>query len=491
MRATYDSAGYPVGFTGGVPPRTHFADPESRLSTVPPPAPTSPPDRGTYALVSLGCPKNLVDSERMAGLLQLDGYRMVPQPAGADFVVINTCGFLGAARAESYGVIAEMLELKRGGQLQGVIVAGCLVERNREGLIQEYPEIDQLVGVFARDEIAMAADRLFGHPSEPRSVFRPAPRRPLPDGDRLRMTPKHLAFLKIAEGCNRECSFCTIPKLRGPYASKPIEQVVAEAEELAADGARELVLVAQDTSFYGLDLYGKPRLAELLTRLDRIDRVAWIRPMYLYPRHMTDELIDVLASAERVLPYLDLPLQHINDEVLRRMRRQVDRAETERLLDRLRERIEGLVLRTTLIAGFPGETDEQFEELVEFVRRRQFERLGAFPYSSEPGTPAAALDGQWPEEVKRSRRDRLLAVQQEIAFGWNESQVGRRMDVLIDRCIPDEKGASIGRSYADAPDVDGVVYVTGVGLTPGKIVACEIVAARDYDLIGVAIGEPG
>ncbi|MEE8451628.1 MAG: 30S ribosomal protein S12 methylthiotransferase RimO [Thermoguttaceae bacterium] len=454
---------------------------------MPPSSPTSPPVKGTYALVSLGCPKNLVDSERMAGLLQLDGYRMVAEPAGADFVVINTCGFIEAARAESNDVIAEMLELKRAGQLRGLIVAGCLVERNREDLLQEYPEVDQLVGVFGRDEIAMAADRLIGGLDEQRTIFRPAPSRPLSDGDRLRITPKHLAFLKIAEGCNRVCSFCSIPSLRGPYASKPIEQVVAEAEELAADGARELVLVAQDTSFYGLDVYGKPQLAELLTRLDRIDGVAWIRPMYLYPMHITDELVDVLASAEKILPYLDVPLQHINDEVLRRMQRRVDRVETERLLDRLRRRIDRLVLRTTLIAGFPGETDEQFEELVEFVRQRQFERLGAFPFSPEPGTPAATLDGQVPEEVKQSRRDRLLAVQQEIAFAWNQSQVGRRMDVMIDRYIEGEKDACIGRSYADAPEVDGVVYVTGRDLVPGKIVPCEIVATSGYDLIGVAV----
>jgi len=459
---------------------------------VPPPSPTNRPVKGTYALVSLGCPKNLVDSERMAGLLRLDGYRMVPQPAGADFVVINTCGFIAAARAESNDVIAEMLDLKRAGRLRGVIVAGCLVERNREELLKEYPEVDQLVGVFGRDEIAMAADRLSsrlldGGLDEQRTVFRPAPSRPLSDGDRLRITPKHLAFLKISEGCNRVCSFCSIPSMRGAYASKPIEQVVAEAEELAADGVRELVLIAQDTSFYGLDMGGKPQLAELLARLDQIDGLAWIRPMYLYPMHITDELVEVLASAKKILPYLDMPLQHINDEVLRRMQRRVDRAQTEQLLDRLRQRIDRLVLRTTLIAGFPGETDEQFEELVEFVQRRRFERLGAFPFSAEPGTPAATLDGQVPEEVKQTRRDRLLEVQQEIAFAWNQSQVGQPMDVIIDRYIEAEKDAYVGRSYADAPEVDGVVYVTGRDLAPGVIVPCEIVATSGYDLIGVAV----
>jgi len=423
----------------------------------------------------------------MAGLLRLDGYRLVRRPAGADFVVINTCGFISDAREESFGVIHEMLDLKRKGAIRGVIVAGCLVERDREALLRACPEIDQLVGVFARDQIATAADRLIGGLDEQRTIFRPAPTRPLADGNRLRITPRHLAFLKISEGCNRTCSFCTIPKMRGLYASKPIEQVVAEAEQLAADGVRELVLVAQDTSFYGLDLCGKPQLAKLLGRLEKIDGLAWIRLMYLYPMNITDELIHTVASAEKVLPYLDLPLQHINDEVLRRMQRRVGRQQTERLLDRLRQEIDRLVLRTTLITGFPGETDEQFEELVDFVRRRRFERLGVFAYCDEPGTPAEGLAGKIPDEVAKSRRNRLLAVQQEIAFAWNSAQVGRKLDVLLDRDVPGEKNAHIGRSYADAPEVDGVVYVTGKNLSPGQIMACEIVAANGYDLIGAAV----
>ena len=446
------------------------------------------PKKGTYALISLGCPKNLVDSEQMAGLLQLDGYRLVRQPEDADFVVINTCGFIGAAREESREVIREMLRLKQEGRLRGVIVAGCLAERDRAAMLRTYPQIDQLVGVFARDEISTAVERLMGDPAGRRTLFRTAPSRALSDGHRLRITPGHLAFLKIAEGCDRSCSFCTIPKLRGPYASKPIEQVVAEAEQLAADGVRELVLVAQDTSYYGRDLYGEPRLARLLTRLDTVDGLAWIRLMYLYPMYVTDELIEVLASADKILPYLDLPLQHVNDEILRRMRRRVGRAQIERLLERLRRRIESLVLRTTLIAGFPGETDQQFEELLAFVRQQRFERLGAFAYCAEPGTPAAELDDQVPEDVKQLRRDRLMTAQQEITFDFNASQVGRRIDVLLDRNIPGEKDAYVGRGHADAPEVDGVVYVTGENLAPGQIVPCEIVASRGYDLIAAAVG---
>jgi ribosomal protein S12 methylthiotransferase len=273
--------------------------------------------------------------------------------------------------------------------------------------------------------------------------------------------------------------------MRGPYASKSIEQVVAEAEELAADGVRELVLVAQDTTFYGLDIYGEPRLAELLRRLEGVEGLAWIRLMYLYPMHITDELIELVAGGSKILPYLDLPLQHISDEVLRRMRRRVGHAETEQLLDRLRQRIGPLVLRTTLMTGFPGETEEQFEELLDFVRRRRFERLGVFAFCNEPGTPAEELDGHLSEDVKQGRRERLMAAQQEIAFTWNASQVGRRVDVIIDRPVSGEQNAHVGRSYADAPEVDGQVYVTGEGLSPGQIVSCEVVAANGYDLIGI------
>jgi ribosomal protein S12 methylthiotransferase len=447
---------------------------------------TKPTSKGTYSLISLGCPKNLVDTERMAGLLQLDGYRMVPEPTGADFVVINTCGFIGDARAESHQAIQEMIDLKAKGKLRGVIVTGCLAERDKEQLLQQFPQIDQLVGVFGREEITLAARRMIEGISEQRTIFRPAPSRPPEDTHRLRITAKHLAFLKIAEGCNRLCSFCSIPQMRGPYASKPMEQIVAEAEELAADGVKELVLVAQDTTFYGIDLYSKPQLAELLRRLDDVKGLAWIRLMYLYPQHIDDDLIETIAGGKKILPYLDIPLQHINDEVLRRMRRRVTRAETEALIAKLRNGIPWLVLRTTFIAGFPGETEAQFAELLAYVKMEKFERLGAFSYCEEADTPAVELDGALPEEVRNQRRDDLLIAQQSVAFAWNQSQVGRRQQVMIDSYIPDESNAYIGRSYADAPEIDGVVYVTGEKLKPGQIVTCEIVAKQGYDLIGVA-----
>ncbi|HEV3137202.1 MAG TPA: 30S ribosomal protein S12 methylthiotransferase RimO [Pirellulales bacterium] len=446
--------------------------------------------KGTYSFVSLGCPKNLVDSERMLGLLQLDGYQLVSEPAGADFVVVNTCGFIERAREESYGAIHEMLELKRKGDIRGVIVSGCLAEREKEKLLETHPEIDHLVGVFGREQVTKVADRLIGGLDEQRTVFQPAPSRPLLDRNRMRITPRHFAFLKISEGCDRLCTFCAIPKMRGKHATKPIEEVIAEAQELAADGVRELVIVAQDTTYYGMDLYGEPRLAALLKELEQVRGLEWIRLMYLYPMYFSDDVIEAIAGSKKIIPYLDLPLQHINDAMLRRMQRRVARTPTEALLAKLRDRIEGLVLRTTFITGFPGESDEQFEELVDFVRAQRFERLGVFSYSLEPDTPAARLPDHLPQQVKESRRERLMAVQQEIAFAWNQTQIGRRFDVLIDRDVPEQKNAWIGRGYADAPDVDGVVYVSGQKLRPGQIVRCEIVATSDYDLVGVAVGKP-
>lgn len=446
--------------------------------------------RGSYSLITLGCPKNLVDSERMLGLLNLEGYEFLPQPEGADFVVINTCGFLAAAREESLSAIREMEQLKRDGQVRGIIVAGCMVERQKEILLDECPGIDQLVGVFGRDEITRAAERILGGLDEQRTVFRPASSVPLTDTNRMRITPRHLAYLKIAEGCDRLCTFCSIPLMRGKHASKSMDQVVAEARQLAEDGTRELNLVAQDLTYYGVDLDGRPQLANLLRRLEEVEGIDWIRLLYLYPMYVTDELVDVISNSSKILPYLDIPLQHINDTMLRRMSRRVNRAETEDLLARLRERIDGLVLRTTMIVGFPGETDEQFEELVDFVRDQRFERLGAFAYSREPDTPADRLDGHLPENVREDRRGRLLEVQQQIAFDWNQAQIGRRREILIDCDIPGQENAYVGRSYTEAPEIDGVVYVTGEELQPGDLVPCEIVATEGYDLVAVAVDAP-
>jgi ribosomal protein S12 methylthiotransferase len=441
-------------------------------------------------MVSLGCPKNLVDGERMLGLLRDDGWQFIAEPAGSDFVIVNTCAFIDASRQESYAALHEMLDLKKAGGTRGVVVSGCLAERQKEQLLTELPGLDAVIGVFSRDEIARAAERLVGGLGDQRSVFRPAPARPLDDTGRMRVTPRHMAYLKISEGCDRTCTFCAIPKMRGKHATKPIEAVVAEARELAADGVRELVIVAQDTTYYGMDLYGEPRLVELLRRLEEVDGLEWIRLMYLYPIHFTPELVDTIAASRCILPYLDMPLQHASDPVLKRMQRRVGRAATEDLLGRLRDRIPGLTLRTTFITGFPGETREQFAELVDFARQWRFERVGVFTYSLEPDTPAARLDGHLPEEEKAARRDELMTVQQEIAHDHAHRQVGRTLDVIIDRQSADRADVWIGRSKADAPEIDCVVYVTAPGTSAarpltGRIVPVEIVAAAGYDLAGV------
>lgn len=451
------------------------------------PSPTPTQSKGTYAFVSLGCAKNLVDSEKMLGTLALDGYTLVSNPEGADFVIVNTCGFIDSSRAESKAVIREMAELKNAGKTKGLIVAGCLPQRVGGSLLQEIPEIDHIVGVFGRDEINRVADHLLGGAKEQRELFRPAPIKAMDDRQRLRLTPRHFAYLKISEGCDRTCTFCSIPKMRGKHITKPIEQVIVEAQELMNDGVRELNLVAQDTTYYGLDLYGEVRLVQLLKELEKLDKIDWIRLLYLYPVHFTDELIDTIAASTKVIPYLDMPLQHINDQVLKRMQRRVNRAQTVELVGKLRERIPNLVMRTTFITGFPGETDEQFDELKDFVQETRFQRMGVFTYSYEPDTPATKLDGHLPEEVKEARRDELMSLQQEIAFEFSDSLVGYELDVLIDEEV--EPGLFAGRTFADAPEIDTSVFVSGENLKVGDLVPVVIEARQDYDLVGTLAEE--
>jgi ribosomal protein S12 methylthiotransferase len=448
-------------------------------------------NRGSYAFISLGCPKNLVDSEQMLGLLHRDGYQLVQNPEQSDFVVINTCGFIDNARKESFEAIDQMLELKRQGKIRGVIVTGCLAERQQEKILEARPDIDALVGVFGRDEITTIVQKFMDGLEEQRTLFRPAPVRALSDDLRLQVTPRHFAYLKISEGCDRLCTFCAIPRMRGKHASKPIEVILQEAQRLAEQGVRELIVVAQDTTFYGIDLYGRPRLVELLEQLDAIPGLDWIRLMYFYPMYIDDALVNTIANARKILPYIDMPLQHINDVMLKRMARRVTRDKTHELVTKLRQGIPNLVMRTTLIAGFPGETEEQFEELEAFVGEMRFERVGVFTYSIEPDTPAAKLPDHLPERIKKERRNRLMAVQQSNAFAWCEEKIGTRMDVLIDKAVDASKNVWLGRSYADAPDVDAAVFVTGETeqqIQPGNIVPCEIVSAKNYDLVAAAIG---
>jgi ribosomal protein S12 methylthiotransferase len=436
----------------------------------------------TFAFVSLGCPKNLVDSERMLGKLAQEGYALTPDAHGADVVVVNTCGFIEQARQESLAVIREMLDLKQQGHVGAVVVAGCLAERKKEELLEEVPDVDQIVGVFGREEIGSVLNRALAQHQEQRSLFRPAPVRAFEDTARLRITPRHYAYLKISEGCDRLCTFCAIPGMRGKHVTKPLDEVLREARELITDGVRELILVAQDSTYYGLDLYGRPRLAELLLELDRVDGLDWIRVLYVYPMYLSDELIDVIAGADKIVPYLDLPLQHINDRMLRLMARRVNRRETETLIRKLRRRIPGLTLRTTFIVGFPGETETEFEELTGFVRETAFERVGVFPYSYEPDTPATRLDGHLPDEIKQERRDRLMQAQQEVAFRWSQRQVGKEIEILIDGPDPEVPNHALGRGHADAPDIDGVVRVKGKGLHAGDLVRGKVTGADGYDL---------
>jgi ribosomal protein S12 methylthiotransferase len=449
---------------------------------------SAPAGKGTYAFVSLGCPKNLVDSERMLGKLAQDGYALQPDADGADVVVVNTCGFIEPARQESLGVIREMLALKKAGRVGSVVVAGCMAERQREVLLEQVPEVDQIVGVFGREEITEVVDRAVAHITEQRSVFRPAPVRALEDTARLRITPRHYAYLKISEGCDRLCTYCAIPKMRGKHVTKPIEEVLREARELAADGVRELIIVAQDTTYYGMDLYGKVRLAELLREMDRLDGIEWIRILYAYPEHIGDDLLDTLAASKKIIPYMDMPLQHINDRMLRRMIRRVDRKATEALLAKLRSAWPNLAMRTTFIVGFPGETEAEYEELKQFVAEQKFERAGVFPYSLEPGTPAEKMDGHLPEEVKQARVAGIMEVQQGIAFDFAQKQIGTEQTVLIDGPDPEFANHSRGRTTADSPEIDCEVRVKGKNLKPGDFVSVKITAADGYDLAGRAVG---
>ena len=444
----------------------------------------------TISFVSLGCSKNLVDSERMLGLLAQGRYAIVPESQTADLMIVNTCGFIESARQESIGVINEMLDRKRSGHVRAVVVAGCLAEREKDSLLERFPDVDDVVGVFGREEIVRVADRLLGGLLEQRGLFRPAPIQAQDDRARLRITPRHLAYLKVSEGCDRLCTFCAIPYMRGKHVTKPIEMVVAEAKELAADGVRELILVAQDMTYYGVDLYGRPRLAELLRELQQVDGIDWLRILYCYPQYFTDELYEALAGGGKIVPYLDMPLQHINDRLLKLMNRRHTRKESEAIISRLRATIPGLALRTTFIVGFPGETEAEFDELLKFVEATKFERLGVFPYSFEADTPAAKLSGHVSEAVTLERRDRIMAAQQPIAFAFNESLVGKTLDVLIDSPAPEKRHAWLGRSYADAPDVDGVTAVQGADLKSGDLVSCQIVAAKGYDLVGKALSAP-
>ena len=437
--------------------------------------------------ISLGCDKNLVDTEVMLGLLASRGYEMTDDERQADIIVINTCCFIHDAKEESIQNILEMAEYKKSGQVKVLIVTGCLAQRYRQEILDEIPEVDEVLGTTAYDKILDAVDRALE--GEQGIILSDLNALPVSGAKRLVTTGGHFAYLKIAEGCDKHCTYCIIPKIRGNFRSVPMERLIKEAKELAEQGVKELILVAQETTLYGKDLYGEKCLHRLVEELCKIAGIRWIRILYCYPEEITDELIEVIKKEPKVCHYLDLPIQHGSDAVLKRMGRRTTQAELRSIIGRLREEIPDIALRTTLIAGFPGETEADHQEVLQFVKDMRFDRLGVFTYSEEEGTPAAQMPDQIDEAVKETRRDALMMAQQAIAFDKSEEMVGKTVDVLIEGRLPEED-VYIGRTYRDAPDVDGYVFVHAEeDMISGDIVKVKITDAQDYDLVGDVIYE--
>ena len=432
--------------------------------------------------ISLGCDKNLVDSEEMLGLLNSRGYTFTDDETEADVIIINTCCFINDAKEESVQTILEMAEYKKTGKCKALIVTGCMAQRYKQEILDEVSEVDQVLGTTAYEKIVEAVDEAL---AGSRGVEeKPLTYLPQTDAKRMVTTGGHYAYLKIAEGCNKCCTYCIIPKLRGRYRSVPMERLIEQAKELAAQGVKELILVAQETTVYGVDLYGKKSLHLLLEQLCRISGLRWIRILYCYPEEIYEELIQTMKREEKICHYLDLPIQHASDAVLRRMGRRTTRADLEQIVTHLREEIPDIVLRTTLIAGFPGETEEQHQEVMEFIDEMEFDRLGVFTYSQEEDTPAASMPDQIDEETKLNWQEELMELQQEIAFDRAEGRTGSVVTAMIEGKVADED-AYVARTYGDAPNVDGLLFVqTTEELNSGDFVRVRITGAVEYDLIG-------
>lgn len=435
--------------------------------------------------ISLGCDKNLVDSEVMLGLLDKKGYQIIDSEEDADIIVVNTCCFIHDAKEESIQTILEMAEYKKEGKLKALIVTGCLAQRYQQEIIDEIPEVDAVLGTTSYDHIVEAVEEALagnGH-----VVLEDVDALPDVKEKRLVTTGGHYAYMKIAEGCDKHCTYCIIPKLRGNYRSVPMEKLLAEAKDLADQGVKELILVAQETTVYGKDLYGEKSLHKLLRELCKISGIQWIRILYCYPEEIYDELIQTIKEENKVCHYLDLPIQHASDAVLKRMGRRTSKAQLVEIIEKLRKEIPDISLRTTLITGFPGETQEQHEELKDFVDEMEFDRLGVFTYSPEEDTPAATMADQIPEEVKEDRQAELMELQQEIAFDLAEDMVGREVLVMIEGKVADEN-AYVGRTYKDAPNVDGLIFInTDEELMSGDFARVRVTGALEYDLIGELI----
>lgn len=433
--------------------------------------------------ISLGCDKNLVDTEMMLGLLNRDGYTFTDDEYEADVIVINTCCFIGDAKEESVNTILEMAQRKTDGNCKALIVTGCLAQRYKQEIIDEIPEVDGILGTSTYDEISNVLKGALGG-EEPVSCFHDLDVLPETETDRILTTGGHYAFLKIAEGCDKHCTYCIIPTLRGNYRSVPMEKLVKEAEKLADKGVKELILVAQETTLYGVDLYGKKSLPELLRKLCKISGIQWIRIQYCYPEEITDELIAVIKEEDKICRYLDMPIQHASDRILKRMGRRTTQEQLKDIINRLRAEIPDIALRTTLISGFPGETEEDHEELMDFVDEMEFERLGVFAYSAEEDTPAAEFPDQVPQEIKEERRDAIMELQQEISIDHSQSMVGKTLEVMIEGKVADEN-AYVARTYMDGPGVDGMIFVqTGEELMSGDFAKIRVTGAMEYDLIG-------
>ena len=432
--------------------------------------------------ISLGCDKNLVDSEMMLGMLAENGYEFTDDEREADLVVVNTCCFIGDAKEESINTILEMAELRKSGDIEALVVAGCLAQRYREEIQTEIPEVDAILGTMAIDEVVRTLDEVLS--GVRKNHYKSLDEKPLTGVKRIVTTGGHYAYLKIAEGCDKHCTYCIIPKVRGGYRSVPMESLVQEARKLADGGVRELILVAQETTLYGVDLYGHKALPELLRRLCEISGIYWIRILYCYPEEIDDDLIAVIREEKKICHYLDLPIQHASDNILKRMGRRTDRRQLQNIITKLRREIPDICLRTTLITGFPGETQEDHEEALAFIDEMEFDRLGVFTYSQEEDTPAAVMDQQISEQVKQERQAQLMELQQEIAFEAAENMAGKIVTAMIEGKIADEN-AYVARTYKDAPGVDGYLFVnTGRELMTGDFVRVRVTASNEYDLIG-------
>ncbi len=432
--------------------------------------------------ISLGCDKNLVDSEMMLGLLNQAGYTITDNEQEAEVIIVNTCSFIQDAKEESIQTLLEMGQLKENGVCKVLIAAGCLAQRYHQEIAEEIPEVDGIVGTASYDAVVSVVEAALR--KERKEALEPIDRLPVIVPGRLLTTGGWYAYLKIAEGCDKHCTYCIIPKIRGKYRSIPMEDLLLQAEELAKQGVKELILVAQETTIYGQDLYGKKMLPALLQKLAAVSGIVWIRILYCYPEEITDELIEVIQTEKKICHYLDIPIQHASDSVLQQMGRKTNQKQLIQMIEKLRQRIPDIVLRTTLIAGFPGETQQQHEEVMAFVDKMEFERLGVFAYSAEEDTAAAHLPNPVAEEVKERWRDEIMELQQEIAFERAQDQVGRQLTVLIEGKLTEEN-AYIGRSYMDAPNVDGYVFVTtDEELLSGDFVQVRITGAAEYDLIG-------